>query len=277
MIVADSYSLVRVRNDEAQIRSEAELLAQVFPNTDRYTSEYLHWQYVQNPDGEAIGFDAYAGGEIAAHYVTLPIQATLFGRTVRGILSLNTATHPNHQGKGLFTRLAEATYSLARELGAQFVVGVSNANSTPGFTKKLKFQLISPLDAHIGIGSVESSDAPIDFSRLWSSDARRWRLRNPSAHYFTDGRFVYSPSQHSLVRAQLTTSRWQTAAQTHRTFPLTVWLGLQPRRKWRGIALPIPERMRPSPLNLIFRDLTGNGHCPDAARVAWCAMDFDAY
>lgn len=275
--MADTYRLVRVENNEARIRAEAALLANVFPSTDRYSFEYLHWQYGQNPDGEAIGFDAYAEDEIAAHYVTLPIQATICGKHARGVLSLNTATHPNHQGKGLFTRLAEATYSLARELGAQFVVGVANANSTPGFTRKLNFQLISPLDAHIGIGSVETLDAPTDFSRLWSPDARRWRLRNPSARYFTDGRVMYSSSQHPLVRAQLTTSCWEAPAKTRSALPLTVWLGLEPRRKWHGVALPIPKRMRPSPLNLIFRDLTGNLQCPDAARVAWCAMDFDAY
>lgn len=277
MTAADKYRLVRVGNDEAQIRSEAELLAHVFPNTDRYTFQYLHWQYVQNPDGEAIGFDAFAGDEIAAHYVTLPIQATLFGKLARGVLSLNTATHPNHQGNGLFTRLAQATYSLAGELGAQFVVGVANSNSTPGFTRKLDFQIVAPLDAHIGTGTVEASEAPVDFARLWSPEAKNWRLRNPNARYFTDGRFTYASSQYPLVRVQLTTSTWQTHAQMRSSLPLTVWLGLEPQYKWRGISLPIPRRLRPSPLNLIFRDLTGNGQCPDVSRVAWCAMDFDAY
>src|SRR5215467_4083405 len=78
---------------------------------------YLQWLYRDNPCGHVVGFNAYAGDELAAHYATIPVEATLDGAPARGLLSLNTATHPTHQGKGLFTRLAERTYARASELG----------------------------------------------------------------------------------------------------------------------------------------------------------------
>jgi hypothetical protein len=38
----------------------------------------------------------------------------------------------------------------------------------------------------------------------------------------------------------------------------------------------VPERFRPIPLNLIYRDLNGR-NALDAAAVKFWAMDFDAY
>ena len=55
--------------------------------------------------------------ELAAHYVVLPIRAAVGGQPVAAALSLNTATHPDYQRRGLFVRLAEATYEMARGAG----------------------------------------------------------------------------------------------------------------------------------------------------------------
>ena len=60
--------------------------------------------------------------------------------------------------------------------------------------------------------------------------------------------------------------------------PLRLWLGLDPGIDWRGSAfLPIPEWLRPSPLNLFFRDLSGGGFAPDPDRLVFRPLDFDAY
>lgn len=79
--------------------------------------EVLHWQYKDNPDGPAVGFNAWHGEELAGHYVTIPLKAMVNGTVEKGLLSLNTATHPAHHGKGLLTKLAKTTYALAAEKG----------------------------------------------------------------------------------------------------------------------------------------------------------------
>jgi hypothetical protein len=58
--------------------------------------------------------------------------------------------------------------------------------------------------------------------------------------------------------------------------PMRLWLGLDPGLDWRG-SLPIPMRLRPSPLNLVYKDLTGGGFLPDPDRVLFRGIDFDAY
>ncbi len=273
------YRLEQIKDDDARLHAEAQLLSSVFPNTDRYTFEYLKWQYFENPDGEAVGFDAYSDDGLAAHYVTLPFEALLFGERKKGVLSLNTATHPNHQGKGLFVRLADASYSLARDLGYDFVVGVANANSTPGFVRKLGFQLVSQLAAEVGVGTVvATSEQPVEFKRIWSESARTWRLQNPAAQYFEHGSRIYATTANSLIKMQLTIDPWDEAASRPMIGRLiTGWLGLHPSRRWQGIALPVPQRLRPSPLNLIFRDLSGRNRQLDASRVIMNGIDFDAY
>lgn len=274
------YRLERVVNDAQRLRGEAQLLATVFPATSRYTSEYLRWQYFANPDGDIVGFDAYDGDRLAAHYVVQPLEASLFGRRAKGVLSLNTATHPQHQGRGLFVRLASATYELARELGYEFVVGVANANSTPGFIKRLSFQFVAPLEAQIGIGAMDSSslDAP-DFERVWSDDARHWRLTSPTAQYRLSRGRLFSRTHLPFVQMQLATSAWPAERTTATAMPalMTAWIGLNPTRRWKGVALPVPRRMRPSPLNFIFRDLTGAARTLDPQNVVMDAAAFDAY
>lgn len=71
------------------------------------------------------------------------------------------------------TNLADATYRKAAGVGLDAVYEVANANSTPGFLRKLLFALVSPLDAKIGLGNIARLDwgaSPIDcaFQRFWN-------------------------------------------------------------------------------------------------------------
>lgn len=87
--------------------------------------------------GEVIGYLAYHGDEAIAFYAVFPIFVTDGDSRIVAAQSGDTMTHPNHQGKGLFTRLARKTYEAAAAEGVAFVFGFPNANSYPGFTKKL--------------------------------------------------------------------------------------------------------------------------------------------
>jgi hypothetical protein len=100
-------------------------------------------------------------------------------------LSLNTATHPEHQGKWLFTTSAEKTYEVGKQAGYSFVVGVASANSTHGFVTKLGFQLVRGLDARVGCGAAAKASQGIgrDFERIWTPELVEWRIKNPSVRH----------------------------------------------------------------------------------------------
>ncbi len=255
--------------------------------------ESLRWQYAENPDGQAIGFNALDDrGDLAAHFVTVPMRARLLGEEVRGLLSLNTATHPAHAGKGLFTTLANETYAHAKSLGYRFVIGVANQNSTPGFLRKLGFSLVGPLKAMVGVGNgflawFEHSTPDIQFSRVWSTPSLAWRLRNPAGCYRiarnNDICLAFSRTETPMVKAILgcfpakdCPKGGPNSKTGKRVFNLCL-TARAPRGACPPLYLNIPARFRPSPLNLIYRDLQNPSQRLDIDRVDFFAMDFDAY
>lgn len=87
---------------------------------------------------DVIGHVAYApSGEPAAYYGVFPVKVRGGETTVVAAQSGDTMTHPDHQGRGLFTMLGRATYEAAAAEGIAFVFGFPNENSYPGFVRKL--------------------------------------------------------------------------------------------------------------------------------------------
>lgn len=275
-----------VRCDEAAYADYVRLFSDCFPGVDKFSRDYLDWLYRCNPDGQVVGFDAYDGDRLAAHYVCIPARARVGGDDVTVLLSLNTATHPDYQGKGLFTKLAERTYAAGAERGYDSVYGVANANSTPGFIRKLGFQLVGPLKACVGVGRLGidfSREASLQFRRTWSKESIAWRCASPANPIETrvkQGRTTLLadvPNSPITVAADMDLTA--SVEQKLKTVsPLRLFLGKVPSA-WQRTALyaEIPNRFRPSPLNLIYRSLNGRVSEIDSEAVFLSFIDFDAY
>lgn len=274
-----------VATDDRSLEEVSALLARAFPGVSHLGRDYLAWAYRDGPDGSVVGFNAYDGGRLAAHYVTQPLRARVNEVEERGLLSFHTATDPDFRGRGLFPRLARATFEEAARRGYGHVVGVANAASSPGFVGKLGFQLVAPLDVRIGLGpraGGRSGPTP-RYERLWSRSAARWRLACPARRYRAVGRaektVVYAPTGRLGIWVELARLPRELAAAVEplRAHPLRLWIGLEPGGARWPLSARVPTRLRPSPLNLIFLDLTRAGRRLDAAEVRFSAMDFDAY
>ena len=59
--------------------------------------------------------------------------------------------------------------------------------------------------------------------------------------------------------------------------PLRLWIGLNPGIKLRGVFVDVPQRFKTSPLNLIFKDLTGKLPLFDKSEIFFELLDFDVY
>ena len=87
-----------------------------------------------------VGFIALSeNGETAANYCVFPVILHYESKDLLVAQSGDTMTSPKHQKKGLFTQLANKTYSLAEELGVCLIFGFPNENSFPGFKNKLNW------------------------------------------------------------------------------------------------------------------------------------------
>lgn len=280
----EGYQLRPLDLNNEGIRLITELLRNVFPKASHFNEEVIRWQYTSNPDGEAVGFNAWKDDTLAGHYVTIPLTAEVFGKQERGLLSLNTATHEDHRGMGLFTKLAEATYAHAADMGYTFVVGVANANSTHGFVRKLGFQLVSPLRAMVGFGPLRfrGTTSDLDFKPVWTSEKMAWRGSHP-AHSYTR----YSIEGHEFMLSDTKLKGFHFLLSTNRDMPASMlqdgdvplrkaYIGLDPDMKWGGtLYFNVPKRFRQAPLNLIFKDMTGSDRKLDANKVRFQAIDFD--
>lgn len=121
---------------------------------DIINKSYIEWQYLENPYGKPYIFVAREeeNQEVAGQYLVIPQQYYVDGKLYNGTLSLNTLTRADFRGRGLFTKMAKATYEDCTNNNANFTIGFPNPQSYPGFVKKLDFNhlgdiplLIKPL------------------------------------------------------------------------------------------------------------------------------------
>lgn len=298
-----------------ELTDTAALLDEVFPGGRIGDPAYLRWLYEASPFGRVIESNRFGEQGLSAHYAVVPVDLVADGVALRGALSLNTAVSERARGGGVFVQLATETFDAARAAGIDVVVGVANANSTPGFERRLAFvnhgplpvQVLVPVPGRASGGAIESvwaadsmtalDDAerilavgPRGLTRRWTRETLRWRLSSPGARYalhrshdlvavtasergpggvpvalilgvFATGPLI--PSRlHALTRA---------ACRFHRA-PVALHAGFNARAPFNGV--PLPERFRPSPLNLISRGLSGRS-LPAASRFEF--IDFDAY
>lgn len=280
-----------VQFDDDTLVSYVDLLTQCFPKAPTFTLKYLHWLYVKNPEGMAVGFDAWDGHKLVGHYVCIPCKVQ-FAEALEGraLLSLNSITHPNYQGKGIFTKLAQLTFTSGSKAGFHCVYGVANSNSTNAFVLKLGFQLVQPLDAHFGLGSAGAdwcaAVSKTQFARKWTPASLAWRVacpRNPIGIAHSGGITIFQAAAGAYVNAyaeiKLPSQGMRSPPQDTRwKSPLRVCLGLMPigTARYPGY-FNLPERLRPSPLNFIYLGLNGGPRnlAPGSLQITF--LDFDAF
>lgn len=135
------------KNNADNLEELIELTETYYKDVDITKYSYLDWQYNKNPSGKPFLFTSREekSKELAGQYLVLPIKFLVSGDSVLGTLSLNTLTSPKYQGKGLFTKMAKATYEDCEANDACMTIGFPNPNSYPGFVRKLNFNHLSDI------------------------------------------------------------------------------------------------------------------------------------
>lgn len=134
---------LQLRTASAEDRTSAlELLRRAFGGAQ--DPRRWDWLFLENPARKDLYYVvADAGDRLAGQYATMPSRLHHSGRSILGLLSLDTATDPGFGRRGIFTRLASKLYESARE-DAALVYGFPNANSAPGFYNKLGWVELRP-------------------------------------------------------------------------------------------------------------------------------------
>lgn len=130
---------------EIRIVNEAEFLSLKKEFSELYelcfnqtmSEDEVVWRYLKNPNKNIIACFAFDNGKLIANYSVSPIEIYINNFTYPAVLSLNTMTHPDYVGKGLFVELANRAYSYAKEKGYIGVIGFPNNISNRTFVSKL--------------------------------------------------------------------------------------------------------------------------------------------
>jgi GNAT superfamily N-acetyltransferase len=264
------------------------LLQVVFPHARHITPTYLERLYKGNPLGPTTGFSVFEGNDLVAHYLMVPILALVHGNRERGIWPFQFATHPEYRGKRIFSTLVEASVEEARKNGYRYLSGVGNAQSTPILMRRPRFRTLCQLDVKVGFGLVPPpQEMPgCQFRRLWDRAGIAWRLGVPGTPYRVkrkDGfAHLYADSGVWGIRVEVGTFPEDIVPETleplSASHPLRLWIGKDAARDWSGTwYFDVPERFKPSPLYLIWCELTDHDREFEPDKIQYDLFNFDAY
>lgn len=100
---------------------------------------FWEWRFKYNPflKNPMINL-MWDGNTMAGHYAVSASQIMYKGQSFLSSLSGTTMTHPNYEGKGIFTKLALSLYDrIAQDYGIVSVLGFPNQFSHYGLVKKI--------------------------------------------------------------------------------------------------------------------------------------------
>lgn len=102
--------------------------------TGRRTAAFFRWKHEANPFGESLRLVAEHEGQVIGFRSFLRWRFLTGGRVVSAVRAVDTATHPDHQGRGVFTRLTMAGVEALRD-DTDLIFNTPNNRSGPGYLK----------------------------------------------------------------------------------------------------------------------------------------------
>ena len=98
-------------------------------NRREMSADHWQWKFAQSPFGDSYNMMMFDGSKLIGLNSLIPMDVQVSGTIVKAALSVNTMTHPDYRGQGIFAVLGEEAHQLCRSKGVQFGYGFSNNNS----------------------------------------------------------------------------------------------------------------------------------------------------
>lgn len=103
----------------------------------KVNEKYFKWRYMENPCEDILVAVAMDENKVVAYYAVSPSRIRYDGEVLKSAISINTMTHPDYRGQGLFVKLAKLLFNEMEELNYSFVYGFPNYISHRVFNEKL--------------------------------------------------------------------------------------------------------------------------------------------
>jgi GNAT superfamily N-acetyltransferase len=99
------------------------------------TEAFWRWKHVDNPFGRSPVLLAFHGQQLVGVRAFMKWEWRMGDEVFRAVRAVDTATHPDYQGKGIFTRLTRELVAQCADEGVHFIFNTPNAQSKPGYLK----------------------------------------------------------------------------------------------------------------------------------------------
>jgi N-acetylglutamate synthase-like GNAT family acetyltransferase len=99
------------------------------------SAEFWCWKHIQNPFGPSPVLLAIDNREVVGVRAFMNWRWQRGEESLRAVRAVDTATHPGHQGKGIFNKLTMTLLKECAEDGVSIVFNTPNVKSKPGYIK----------------------------------------------------------------------------------------------------------------------------------------------
>lgn len=141
---------IRAANKE-DIPAIVELLKESLGEVSSEKSgRYWRWKHVENPFGESPVLVAEEAGQLIGVRAFMRWGWEKAGASFSALRAVDTATHPEHQGKGIFKKLTLALLDQCTREGDHFIFNTPNEKSRPGYLK-MGWQEIGKIPVRLAI------------------------------------------------------------------------------------------------------------------------------
>lgn len=127
--------IIREANRE-DLNSIIEVLrASLGEASSKKTKAVWNYKHVENPFGESLVLVAEENKQIIGVRAFMRWNWQLGNKVFKAFRAVDTATHPDHQGKGIFKKLTMKALNIGEVTGEHFVFNTPNSQSKPGYLK----------------------------------------------------------------------------------------------------------------------------------------------
>lgn len=194
------------------------LKASLGETSSKKTEAVWRYKHVENPFGKSLVLLAVENDKLIGVRALMRWKWQLGNEVFSALRAVDTATHPDHQGKGVFKKLTLKAIDIAKFQGDHFIFNTPNTQSLPGYLKmgweevdKLKIRII-PVNPFNWLADKKSStydinnnsfDAQLDgllskYNKLRAEENKLFTLK--SSEYLS-WRYENNPLQNYEVKA----------------------------------------------------------------------------
>lgn len=175
------------------------------------SSERWNFKHVDNPFGKSVVLVAVEDQTIIGVRAFMRWQWQMGEKAFSCFRAVDTATHPQHQGKGIFKKLTLEAIEIAQEGGGDYIFNTPNDKSRPGYIKmgweevdKLKVMAYPTSPLHWFNGSTrdfsihkKASAQDLEFvCQKWNEQKKRGQqLFTPKSTQYLKWRYENNPLQ----------------------------------------------------------------------------------